>query len=81
MAVAEDFSFEERQEQERMVLESVDRFLDKDVAPYAHALEADDTYPQEIVCLDICKDRGTGGDCLDVCIGYFQFASYNGSGS
>ena len=36
MAVAEDFSFEERQEQERMVLESVDRFLDKDVAPYAH---------------------------------------------
>ena len=49
MAVAEDFSFEERQEQERMVLESVDRFLDKDVAPYAHALEADDTYPQEIV--------------------------------
>tara|TARA_B100000989_G_scaffold249186_1_gene196745 strand:+ start:793 stop:1968 length:1176 start_codon:yes stop_codon:yes gene_type:complete len=49
MAVAEDFSFEERQEQERMVLESVDRFLDKDVAPYAHDLEADDTYPQEIV--------------------------------
>ena len=49
MAVAEDFSFEERQEQERMVLESVDRFLDKDVAPYAHDLEADDTYPQEIM--------------------------------
>ena len=49
MAVAEDFSFEERKEQERMVLESVERFLDKDVAPYAHDLEADDTYPQEIV--------------------------------
>ena len=39
MAVAEDFSFEERKEQERMVLESVERFLDKDVAPYAHDLE------------------------------------------
>ena len=59
MAVAEDFSFEERQEQERMVLESVDRFLDKDVVPYAHDLEADDTYPQEIV--DKMVDMGLFG--------------------
>ena len=59
MAVAEDFSFEERKEQERMVLESVDRFLDKDVAPYAHDLEADDTYPQEIV--DKMVDMGLFG--------------------
>ena len=59
MAVAEDFSFEEKQEQERMVLESVDRFLDKDVAPYAHELEADDTYPQEIV--DKMVDMGLFG--------------------
>lgn len=59
MAVAEDFSFEERREQERMVLESVDRFLDKDVAPYAHDLEADDTYPQEIV--DKMVDMGLFG--------------------
>ena len=59
MAVAEDFSFQERQEQERMVLESVDRFLDKDVAPYAHDLEADDTYPQEIV--DKMVDMGLFG--------------------
>ena len=59
MAVAEDFSFEERQEQERMVLESVYRFLDKDVAPYAHDLEADDTYPQEIV--DKMVDMGLFG--------------------
>ena len=59
MAVAEDFSFEERQEQERMVLESVDRFLDKDVTPYAHDLEADDTYPQEIV--DKMVDMGLFG--------------------
>ncbi|MED5225521.1 MAG: acyl-CoA dehydrogenase family protein [Pseudomonadota bacterium] len=59
MAVAEDFSFEERKEQERMVLESVERFLDKDVAPYAHNLEADDTYPQEIV--DKMVDMGLFG--------------------
>ena len=59
MAVAEDFSFEERKEQERMVLESVERFLDKDVAPYAHDLEADDTYPQEIV--DKIVDMGLFG--------------------
>ena len=59
MAVAEDFSFEERKAQERMVLESVDRFLDKDVAPYAHDLEADDTYPQEIV--DKMVDMGLFG--------------------
>ena len=59
MAVAEDFSFEERKDQERMVLESVERFLDKDVAPYAHDLEADDTYPQEIV--DKMVDMGLFG--------------------
>ena len=59
MAVAEDFSFEERKEQERMVLESVERFLDKDVAPYAHDLEADDTYPKEIV--DKMVDMGLFG--------------------
>ena len=49
MVVAEDFAGEARDEQERMVLESVDRFLERDVAPYAHDLEADDIYPQEIV--------------------------------
>ena len=49
MAVAEDFTIEEREEQERMVLESVDRFLERDVQPFAHDLEAEDTYPQEIV--------------------------------
>ena len=46
MAVAEDFTIEEKEEQERMVLESVDRFLERDVEPFAHDLEADDTYPQ-----------------------------------
>ena len=49
MAVAEQTSLEDRLEQERMILDAVDRFLEKDVAPYAHALEAEDTYPVEIV--------------------------------
>lgn len=40
---------EERAEQERMILESVERFLERDVAPYAHKLEAEDSWPEEIV--------------------------------
>ena len=59
MAVAEDFTIEEKEEQERMVLESVDRFLERDVEPFAHDLEADDTYPQEIV--DKMVDMGLFG--------------------
>ena len=34
---------------EALVLESVDRFLERDVRPVAHALEAADVYPAEIV--------------------------------
>ena len=59
MAVAEDFTIEEREEQERMVLESVDRFLERDVQPFAHDLEAEDTYPHEIV--DKMVDMGLFG--------------------
>jgi alkylation response protein AidB-like acyl-CoA dehydrogenase len=36
-------------EQEGLILDSVDRFLERDVKPYARALEATDTYPSEIV--------------------------------
>jgi alkylation response protein AidB-like acyl-CoA dehydrogenase len=36
-------------EQERMILDAVDRFLARDVAPYAQKLEHDDIYPEEIV--------------------------------
>ena len=36
-------------EQEALILQSVDRFLDRDVRPVVHALEATDTYPAEIV--------------------------------
>ncbi len=36
-------------EQEGLILDSVARFLDRDVKPYVHALERDDIYPEEIV--------------------------------
>jgi alkylation response protein AidB-like acyl-CoA dehydrogenase len=39
----------ELDEQERLILDSVDRFLQRDVKPYVHALEKDDIYPEEIV--------------------------------
>ena len=64
MALTEEFTMEERAEQERMVLDSVDRFLERDVAPYAHDLEAEDTYPQEIV--DKMIDMGLFGATIGV---------------
>src|SRR5579884_3363531 len=36
-------------DQEALILDSVDRFLARDVKPYVHALEHDDIYPEEIV--------------------------------
>ncbi len=36
-------------EQEALILQSVDRFLERDVRPVVHALEAADTYPGDIV--------------------------------
>jgi alkylation response protein AidB-like acyl-CoA dehydrogenase len=36
-------------EQERLILDAVEKFLAKDVAPYAQKLEHDDTWPAEIV--------------------------------
>ncbi len=32
-----------------LVLDAIDRFLERDVKPHAHALEADDTWPETIV--------------------------------
>ena len=37
------------QEQEALILDAVDKFLARDVAPYAQALEAKDEYPDDIV--------------------------------
>ncbi|OPH12990.1 acyl-CoA dehydrogenase [Azospirillum brasilense] len=39
----------ERDEQDRLILDSVDRFLDRHVRPVALKLEHDDAYPDEIV--------------------------------
>ena len=36
-------------EEEQLILNSVDRFLERDVKPYAHALEAEDVWPEDIV--------------------------------
>ncbi len=36
-------------DEESAILDSVDRFLERDVKPHAHELEANDTYPHEIV--------------------------------
>lgn len=40
---------EEDGDQERLILDTVARFLERHVAPYAHALEQADKYPHEIV--------------------------------
>ncbi|WP_420404195.1 acyl-CoA dehydrogenase family protein [Nisaea sp.] len=40
---------DERDEQEQMMLDMVDRFLETEVAPHVHKLEHDDIYPEEIV--------------------------------
>jgi alkylation response protein AidB-like acyl-CoA dehydrogenase len=51
----------ERQAEENMILNAVDKFLETDVRPYAHDLEARDEYPAEIV--DKMKALGLFG-CL-----------------
>ena len=40
---------EMRTSEEAMILDSVDKFLERDVRPVARELEASDTYPQSIV--------------------------------
>ena len=44
---------------DRMILDSVDRFLDRDVAPHVHRLEHDDIWPAEIV--DKMRELGLFG--------------------
>ena len=38
-----------RNEEEPLILDSIDRFLERDVRPHVHELEANDTYPEKIV--------------------------------
>ncbi len=42
-------SAQENNDQERMILDSVEQFLDRDVRPHVMALEHDDIWPEEIV--------------------------------
>ena len=38
----------DQSEEETLILDAVDQFLERDVRPYVRALEADDEYPQDI---------------------------------
>ncbi len=49
--------------QERLILDMVDRFLEKEVAPYAWQLEHDDEYPTQIV--EKMKEMGLFGCLID----------------
>lgn len=49
----------EQDEQDRLILDSVDRFLERHVRPVAMQLEHDDIYPQDIV--DRMKEMGLFG--------------------
>ncbi len=48
---------------EALILASIDRFLEREVAPNAHALEASDTYPEAIV--EQMKELGLFGATID----------------
>jgi len=49
IAKVSELSDTEQDDQDRQILDSVDRFLERHVRPVAMQLEHDDTYPQEIV--------------------------------
>ncbi|WP_417252616.1 acyl-CoA dehydrogenase family protein [Castellaniella sp.] len=63
----------EQQENEQMILDMVDKFLETDVRPYAHQLEAADEYPQEIV--DKMKELGLFGCIIDPEYGGFGLST------
>jgi alkylation response protein AidB-like acyl-CoA dehydrogenase len=50
-------------EQERLILASIDRFLERDVKPYVHRLEHDDVYPESMV--ERMKALGLFGATID----------------
>ncbi|MBV2181381.1 MAG: acyl-CoA dehydrogenase family protein [Castellaniella sp.] len=63
----------EQQESEQMILDMVDKFLETDVRPYAHQLEAADEYPQDIV--DKMKELGLFGCIIDPEYGGFGLST------
>ena len=48
---------------ETLILDAVDRFLEREVRPYAHDLEHDDTYPEKIV--EGMKELGLFGSIIE----------------
>jgi len=58
---------------ERMILDAVDRFLETQVRPYAHQLEKDDIYPEEIV--EQMKEMGLFGCIIDPAYGGMGLSS------
>src|ERR1051326_5614061 len=50
-------------EQDRLILDSVERFLAREVQPHVHALEHDDIYPEDIV--EGMKALGLFGATID----------------
>ncbi len=54
-------------EAESVILASIDRFLERDVAPYAQKLEHDDIYPEDIV--ERMKELGLFGATIDAAYG------------
>ena len=56
-------SAETANDDEDLILASIDRFLEREVAPHAHALEAEDTYPYDIV--ETMKELGLFGATID----------------
>jgi len=54
-------------EAENVILASIDRFLERDVAPYAQALERDDVYPDDIVAR--MRELGLFGATIDTVYG------------
>jgi alkylation response protein AidB-like acyl-CoA dehydrogenase len=54
-------------EEEQMILDTVEKFLEADVKPHVHQLEHDDIYPQEIV--DTMKELGFFGLMIDPAYG------------
>jgi alkylation response protein AidB-like acyl-CoA dehydrogenase len=55
--------FDGADEEETLILDSIDRFLERDVKPYAHDLEAKDEYPEAIV--EAMKELGLFGAIID----------------
>jgi len=60
-------------EEEQMILDTVEKFLEADVKPHVHQLEHDDIYPQEIV--DKMKELGFFGLMIDPAYGGYGIST------